>query len=193
MVNGVRYRVTCAELGLPESEWTELGSIKAAAEWMERTLQPAPPVLDPVNQQLKTILDGMPPSELRWLARQGEEARRVLTILENASVAGQPQPDKETIPEEGISAPMPISEAATLPIPERIITSALAGDNPFYSDNDNPDELSMIGRVLDKPKVETIFTLRHHADKMLEIERARDTKAEVDCRQALHAAESRAI
>lgn len=163
MVKGVRYRVSCAELGLPESEWTEVGSIKAAAEWMDAKLN-AQPALDPLNQQLADILDRTTPDDLRRLAVQGAEARRILAILDSASVDGQ----KPTA--------MPVAELATLPIPERVITTALAADNPFYTTDDNPDELARIGRTLAKPKVETCFTLKHHAARFLELELAKNNR-----------------
>jgi integrase len=175
MVNGERKRVHCRDLGLPEEKWTAALSYQAAIAYWEKIFAPAKPILDSVNQQLKSILDGMSPADLEWLARQGAEARRVLDILEAASVAGKIQPT--TFPEEGVPGPMPIAALATLPVPKEIITSALAGDNPFYSDDDNPDELEQIGQILAKPKTETTFTLRHHADKLLAKERVRDTKA----------------
>jgi len=183
MVKGKFYRVTCAELGLPQEQWTEQGSIKAAGEWMEKKLAElsGKPQLDPINQQLATILDGTTVDELRRLADQGNEARRLLNMLEAASVTGQPEtlfasPDEVGFAPMGKTA-LPVAELAKLPIPQPIITKNLT-DGVFDDDEDVAImRLKQAAQTLAKPKIETSFTLRHQADKLLEIERARETKA----------------
>ena len=36
MYKGVTYRVSCADLGLPESQWTKQGSYQAANSWWQK-------------------------------------------------------------------------------------------------------------------------------------------------------------
>lgn len=182
---GTTYRVHCGDLHLPENLWTEEGSRAAANEWWDKKLTElhaaSKPVLDPINQQLATILDGTTVDELRKLADQGTEARRVLNMLEAASVDGQPvtlvpSPDEIGFAPIGKAA-IPVAEFATLPIPQRIITKNLT-DGVFDDDEDVAAmRMKQVAMTLAKPKIETSFTLRHQADKLLEIERARETKA----------------
>ena len=58
---GKPYSVTCAELGLPEDLWTELGSYQEANRWWEAKRreidQPQKVLLDRLLHQLKTIDD----------------------------------------------------------------------------------------------------------------------------------------
>jgi site-specific recombinase XerD len=182
MVDGKRHRVTCAELHLPPEQWTKEASYQAAVEHWEKFFAPKAPVLDPINQQLATILDGTSVEELRRLANQGAEARRILAVLEAASVDGlQPEMLVASPDEIGFApigkAPMPVAELATLPIPQPIITKNLT-DGVFDDDEDVAKmRLGQAAKTLAKPKIETSFTLRHQADKLLEIERARETKA----------------
>jgi hypothetical protein len=174
-----RHRVHCEDLGLPRELWTELGSYQAAIEHWEKLFAEKSPVLDPINQQLATILDGTTPDDLRRLANQGAEARRVLTILEAASVDGK----SDTVfasPDEfgpiGKTA-LPVAELAELPIPQRIITTALT-DGVFDDDEDVATmRIKQVAKTLAKPKIETSFTLRHQADKFLTRQRARDKRA----------------
>jgi|GEM_PF-3631797 len=59
MYKGKRYRVSCAELGLPESEWTEQGSYQAFTAWWDKkkaAIDAAPPVLPPeVTDVIETL------------------------------------------------------------------------------------------------------------------------------------------
>lgn len=179
MIGKKRYRVHCEDLGLPRELWTELGSYQAAIEHWEKLVAEKSPVLDPINQQLATILDGTTPDELRRLAHQGAEAHRVLAILEAASVDGKPVTLITSPDEFGPigKAAVPVAELATLPIPQKIITKNLT-DGVFDDDEDVASmRLKQVAISLARPKIETVFTLKHHADEFLQIERARMTRA----------------
>lgn len=172
------YRVHCKDLGLPKTLWTEEGSRSAANEWWDRQMSELEavekPVLDPVNQQLAAILEGNSLGDLRRLAHQGKEADRILTMLETASVNGQ---DDAEARKAHRTAQMPLAELAVLPIPQPVITSALT-DGVLDDDEDvAATRMRQAAKTLSTRMVENIFTLRHHADKFLTKQRAREKKA----------------
>jgi len=57
MFNGVRYRTSCAELGLPNELWTEEGSREAAEAWWHETLASVAPDNTRSDKALEAFLE----------------------------------------------------------------------------------------------------------------------------------------
>jgi hypothetical protein len=97
---GKMYSVSCCQLG---TEGTKDASYQEANVWWqekERELSTSDriprfmlPPLDPASKAIKDILARCNERDLRRMAEQGEEARRVLTILELDSIDGIPVRD----------------------------------------------------------------------------------------------------
>ena len=98
---GHNYSVSCRQLG---TEPTKEASWQAANDWwrereaelLDRGTTPEIPI-DPASQSIKDILERFPVRDLRRIAVRGEAARRLMDILERASVDGIPPVDGMTV------------------------------------------------------------------------------------------------
>jgi hypothetical protein len=80
MHDGVRHRVKCADLGLPEHLWTKEGSREAANSWWKAKLAELT-AADPVTAAFKRVVEAKPVEELIRDVERGMEARRILAAL----------------------------------------------------------------------------------------------------------------
>ena len=80
MHDGVRHRVKCADLGLPEHLWTKEGSREAANAWWKAKLAELT-AADPVTAAFKRVVEAKPVEELIRDVERGMEARRILAAL----------------------------------------------------------------------------------------------------------------
>jgi integrase len=96
---GVRHRISCADLGLPEALWTQEGSYLDANRWWKnkRAALEAVPALDAPSAQVARVLETVPLEQLRALVEKGEAARKLLHILSLTGADQNPETAAELL------------------------------------------------------------------------------------------------
>ncbi len=126
---GKNYSVSCRQLGV---EPTKEASYQAANAWwedkeaeIEAEPRPSAPPLDPASATIRDITVRYSIGDLRRLTQQGEAARKVLDILDRASVDGV-EPPPGAAPTPSHAAGLARLEAGD-GIPTHIINRVLSG------------------------------------------------------------------
>ena len=86
MYKGVRYRVTCQELGA--TIWTQEGSGKLANEWWDRKLAELVPKPDAATRVMTEVVETVPVEKLKEIIERGIAARALMAEL--PLVEGEP-------------------------------------------------------------------------------------------------------
>jgi integrase len=153
---GKMYSVSCRQLG---TEDTKEASYQKANEWWqakERELlaeevvpQSVLPPLEPASEAIKGILARCNARDLRRLAEQGEEARRLLTILELDSMDGA---QAGQLPDGSWTLPLACPEAAAEKLENgngvslRVVDSVLNHGNGELPESHRVDVLNQMGK-----------------------------------------------
>ncbi len=177
MIGGKRHRITCKQLGLTEPDWTKERSwdkAKAYFDALEATLKQT--VLEPEAKQLVEQLD----KQLQFA--KGNKPSEVAKL----------EATKATIEAEHFSIDGFVTDNT---IEQTIKTIELLGGKITLPDGLTNQQLSMIlgqGKVVREQlkqvkQVETSFTLKHQADRFLELaSKSQEVKTATELKGAIN-------